>query len=180
MGLAVVYGIVKGHNGVIAVESSPGAGSVFNVFFPLVDERAGDRKERTGRIPRGRERILLVDDEPAVVEMTARTLERLGYDVEAAGSGVDAWSRFTKDPYAFDLVLTDQTMPDLTGIELAKKVLGLRKEMPIILFTGYSESVSPETALQAGITEFLMKPLIKREMAEIIRRVLDARAAKSR
>jgi PAS domain S-box-containing protein len=157
MGLAVVYGIVKGHKGVVTVESEPGRGSVFNVFLPLVEERIGDRKEEIGRIPGGRERILLVDDEPAVLEMTAEILERLGYDVATAGSGVDAWSRFTKDPYAFDLVLTDQIMP-------------------VILFTGYSEAVSPETAKKAGITEFLTKPLVKREVAETVRRALDSRS----
>ena len=174
MGLAVVYGIVKGLNGVITVESEPGKGSVFSLFLPSVEERAGYRKEETGTIPGGMERILLVDDEPTVVEMTAQTLERLGYDVTTAGSGIDAWSRFTKDPYAFDLVLTDQTMPDLTGIDLAKRMLAVRKDLPIILFTGYSEAVSPEMAKKAGIILFLTKPLVKREVAETIRRALDS------
>ncbi len=174
MGLAVVYGIVKGHNGVITVESEPGTGSVFHVFLPSVEAPAGNRKEETGKIPRGMERILLVDDEPAVVEMTAQILERLGYDVTTAGSGIDAWSSFARDPYAFDLVLTDQTMPDLTGIDLAKRILDVRKDLPIILFTGYSEAVSPEMAKKAGITQFLAKPLVRQEVAETIRRALDS------
>ncbi len=172
MGLAVVYGIVRNYEGAVTVRSRPGKGSTFDIFLPTVEARPGSRQEETGSIPGGNERILLVDDEPAVVEMTAETLARLGYDVVKTERASDAWTIFAKNPQAFDLVLTDQTMPDLTGVDLSKKMLDLRKDLPIILFTGYSEAVSPEQARAAGIRGFIMKPIEKRQMAESIRRAL--------
>lgn len=119
--------------------------------------------------------MLVVDDEPAVVEMTSDTLKRLGYQVTTAGSGHEGWEKFEKAPGDFDLVLTDHVMPDLTGMRLAEKMLELRKDMPIILFTGYSETVSPQKAKAAGIAEFLYKPVVARDLAETVSRVLHAR-----
>ncbi len=174
MGLAVVHGVVTNHGGAITVESKPGKGSTFNVFLPSAGVQAAGMPETTGEAPRGSERILVVDDEPAIAEMTALTLRRLGYQVTTAESGGEAWHIFTGDARGFDLVITDQTMPDLTGIELAKRMLKVRKDLPIILFTGYSETVSRDEAKKAGISEFVMKPIEKREAAETIRRVLDA------
>ena len=116
-----------------------------------------------------------MDDEPGIIETASQTLQRLGYRVTSVQSGPEALRVFTDEPSGFDLVLTDQTMPDLTGIDLAKRILEVRKDMPIILFTGYSETVSPDMAKAAGISEFIMKPVSKREAAEIIRRVLDSR-----
>jgi signal transduction histidine kinase/ActR/RegA family two-component response regulator len=175
MGLAVAYGIVKSHRGAITVETTPGKGSTFNVFLPYetveVEEQRGEGRD----VPRGTEHILLVDDEPEVVQATANTLERLGYRVTGVKSGTEAWEVFEKQREAFDLVITDQTMPDLTGIELAKRMLKVRRDVPIILFTGYSESVSPETAREAGIREFVMKPIAKRDVARTVRRVLDGK-----
>ena len=174
MGLAVVYGIVNGHGGAITVESTPGKGSTFTVYLPLARTRAAEKKQEAGGVPGGKERILLVDDEPLVVETASRILGRLGYDVTAAASGSAAWDIFTKAPHGFDLVITDQTMPGITGIDLARKLRGARRDLPIILVTGYSQAVSPEKAQKAGISEFLMKPVVTREMAETIRRVLKS------
>jgi signal transduction histidine kinase/ActR/RegA family two-component response regulator len=175
MGLAVVYGIAKGHGGAVTADSIPGKGSTFSVYLPVAEKKtAGEGRER-GEAPRGSERILVVDDEPEVVETASMTLERLGYRVTTAQGGVEAWSILQKDMAAFDLVITDQTMPDLTGIDLARKILEAREGLPIILFTGYSETVTPERAKSAGISEFVLKPFAKREVAETVRRVLDAR-----
>jgi len=173
MGLAVVYGIVKNHEGTITVESKPGRGSVFTVFLPYAQAEAAGQKEDASEIAGGSERLLLVDDEPAITEAASATLRRLGYHVTTAESGSEAWHIFTKDPHAFDLIITDQTMPDLTGVDLAERMLAVRKDAPIILLTGYSEMVSAEQAKKVGIRDFIMKPIAKREMAETIRRVLD-------
>jgi CheY-like chemotaxis protein len=175
MGLAVVYGIVKGLGGAVTVASEPGKGSTFNVFFPCVDAQVEPQREDKGRIRGGSERILLVDDEPGIIEAASQTLERLGYRVTSVRSAPEALRVFTDEPSGFDLVLTDQTMPDLAGIDLARRILQVRKDTPVILFTGYSETVSPDTAKAAGISEFIMKPISKREAAEVIRRVLDSR-----
>jgi len=121
------------------------------------------------------ERILFVDDEEALVEMGRGMLESLGYRVITAEHPTEAWNIFRGDPSRFDLVITDQTMPDMTGLALAQKMLRKRKELPVILCTGYSETVSAEKAQKAGITAFVMKPLARRELAETVRRVLDAR-----
>ena len=175
MGLAVAYGIVRAYHGAIAVETRPGKGSVFTVFLPSAEAQPAAEQEETRAPAGGSERILVVDDEPAVTEMTALTLRRLGYRVTTAASGNEAWDLFTADPGAFDLVITDQTMPDITGLDLAIRMLAAREDIPIILFTGYSETVSPEKAKEAGIREFVMKPVAKREAAETVRRVLDSR-----
>lgn len=173
MGLAVVYGIVKGHAGAITVESAPGKGSTFTVYLPHAHEQPEEETKERGRAPHGKGHILLVDDEPLVVEMTSLMLKGLGYDVTTAQNGAEALDMFRGRPDAFDLVMTDQTMPEMTGITLAEKILKERKGIPIVLFTGYSEAVSPEKAKAAGIREFVMKPVAKREIAQTIRRALD-------
>ena len=174
MGLAVVYGIVKGHDGAITVQSEPGKGSEFTIFLPHAGgDAAEETKEGDGAL-RGTERILLVDDEPLLVEMASTMLAGLGYKVTTAHDGYEALEMFFEDPSRFDLVITDETMPAITGISLAKKMLETRDDLPVILFTGYSETISPERAKAAGIREFVMKPVTKRELAETIRRVFDA------
>jgi len=180
MGLAVVYGIVKNHGGAVTLDTEPDKGSTFNVFLPSVQTPAKQEKEAKGGVPGGTERILLVDDEPSVLEMVSHTLARLGYSVTSALSGSEAWGTFIECPDAFDLLITDQTMPDITGIELAEKMLEARKDLPVILITGYSESVSPEQAKAAGVSEFVMKPFAKQEVAKTIRRVLTQRERERR
>ena len=174
MGLAVVYGIVKAHGGAVTVQSEVGQGSTFEVFLPRVEKPEAKREETTpSLLPTGTERILFVDDEEMLVDMARGMLESLGYHVTVAANGSEAWNLFLEDPSRFDLVITDQTMPDVTGVTLAQKILGVRKEMPIILCTGYSDMVSAEKAKEVGICEFVMKPTMKKELAETIRRVLD-------
>jgi len=176
MGLAVVYGVVKSHKGGITVQSAQGQGSTFEVFLPQAKRMEAKQEEtRVSGLPTGMERILFVDDEELLVEMARDTLEYLGYHVTATPSVAEAWNLFLEDPYRFDLVITDQTMPDLTGISLAQKMLKVRKTIPIILCTGHSETVSAEKAREVGVRAFVMKPTTKKELAETIRRVLGAR-----
>ena len=151
MGLAVVHGIVKSLNGAIAVASTPGIGSVFTVYLPIVVSAKQQSLPREGSDPPGgKEHILFVDDEPAIVEMNSMILKRLGYKVTAATSSVEALALFTHTPQVFDLVITDVTMPELTGAELAKRLRAIRSDIPIILVTGFSETVNAENARRDG------------------------------
>jgi PAS domain S-box-containing protein len=173
MGLAVVYGIVKSLHGTIAVESEPGKGSAFRICLPVA--RTDEKRESIDVkvTPRGTEHILFVDDEELLVEWAQAALERLGYTVTALTDSMEALKLFSVDPSRFDLVITDQTMPKLTGLHLARKLLMIRTNIPIILCTGHSDSVSPKKTREAGIGDFLMKPLGKQQLAEAIRRVLN-------
>lgn len=173
MGLSVVYGIVEDCNGMIAVESKVGGGTIFTVLFPRANIMIEDESPNEGAPITGREHILLVDDEAGFIEMIVPMLERLGYRVTSATDSVIAMRIFITSPEAFDLIITDQTMPDFTGIEFAREVRCFRKDLPVILCTGYSEIVSSQIAKEAGVAEFLMKPIRKKQMAQAIRRVLD-------
>jgi CheY-like chemotaxis protein len=174
MGLAVVYGIVKAHGGAINVESTPGKGASFGVYLPLTRvsgaaEGTDDAKPLRG----GHERILFVDDEELLATAARMMLERLGYEVTAVTSSTEAWRIFLGGPMRFDLVITDQTMPGMTGTMLAEKILRVRKDMPIILYTGHSDTVSPEKAQTLGIRAFSTKPVVRGKLARTVRRVLD-------
>ena len=174
LGLAVVHGIVEDRSGGITVESTEEQGTVFTVYLPAYkDEAALKEEQERPRLPRGTERILFVDDEPMVRKLGMRMLERLGYEVETQANGVDALACFRKDSGRFDLVITDMTMPGMTGNRLAREILAVRPEMPVILCTGYSSQISEEEAREIGISAFVMKPLTSEEMAGKVRRVLD-------
>jgi two-component system, cell cycle sensor histidine kinase and response regulator CckA len=178
MGLAIVHGIVTGYDGFVRCRSTPGEGATIEVYLPVI---AGDLpavEEAQQPVPTGRERILLVDDERILAEMSEIMLRRLGYRVTSVASGPEAIAAFLKEPKAYDLVLTDQTMPGMTGLDLARRLLELRPGLPIILCTGYSTQVSSESATAAGIRAFAMKPLAKREIATLVRRVLDEAVVK--
>ncbi|HEY3278585.1 MAG TPA: ATP-binding protein [Syntrophorhabdaceae bacterium] len=173
LGLAVTYGIVKSLNGGITVESTPGKGTTFKVFLPHAEPSVREEEVAADDIPRGTEVILFVDDENSLVEWGRETLRGLGYRVVGTTDSRDALALFHVNPAGFDMVITDYTMPAMTGFALAEELLKVRPDIPIILFTGYNENASPEKAKERGIKEFVMKPLGKRDLAEAIRRVLD-------
>ncbi|OPY67185.1 MAG: Blue-light-activated protein [Syntrophorhabdaceae bacterium PtaU1.Bin034] len=175
MGLAVAYGIIKSHGGGITVESRPKEGSTFKVYLPLHDSEENTEAARSTGTSGGKERILFVDDEAPLAEMTGMMLERLGYRVTVATDPSEALNMFLEDSSRFDCVITDQTMPDITGVRLAEMMIEARKDIPIIISTGYSDAVSPAAAKSAGIRAFIMKPTTRKELAETIRRVLDRR-----
>jgi len=174
MGLSIIHGIVKSHGGDIKVYSEPGKGTVFNVYFPLIEAKPVEpRIVSTEPIQKGSECILLVDDEEPIVRMVKQTLERLGYQVATRTGSVDALEAFRANPDKFDLVITDMSMPNMSGVELAPRLLEIRADIPIILCTGFSEMINENKAKALGIREFVMKPVVKDEIARIIRKVLD-------
>jgi nitrogen-specific signal transduction histidine kinase/CheY-like chemotaxis protein len=177
LGLSVVHGIVKSHDGSINVESEQGAGTSFTLCFPKVEKEQGCVDETDGPIPAGHERILLVDDEEALMRMGESTLTELGYEVTSRMNGREALALVAEDPSRFDVVITDVTMPEMTGVELTKEVLSIRADLPIIMYTGYSHLVDANVAKAAGARGFVMKPLTEREIAKAIRKVLDEPAA---
>ena len=178
LGLSVVHGIVDEHGGGIQVESKAGRGTTFSVYLPLLEEGQKESQPReVETLAGGSETILLVDDEAAIVQMQQKMLQRLGYRVVLHTSSLEALKTFRQDPERFDLIITDMTMPEMTGDRLATAAMDTRPGMPVILCTGYSERISPGTAKSLGIRGFLMKPVVKSEMAKMVRRVLEATAS---
>ena len=173
MGLAVAHGIVKSHKGMITVESRSGEGTTFTVLLPQIVSPESGRSQASGSLQTGSESILFVDDEAMLVDLSSQLLKRLGYSVTACTSSLEALSRFRAAPAEFDLVITDMTMPQMTGKELATEMLAIRPGLPIILCTGFSEIITEEAAKQAGIQAFIMKPIIMKELADTIRKVLE-------
>jgi PAS domain S-box-containing protein len=173
LGLSVVYGIVKNHGGAVAVDSVPGAGSTFTVYIPALQSHEEREEAEVGEMPHGHERILFVDDEKSIVEIGRGMLKKLGYVVLDFTDCVQACEAFKRSPYAYDLVITDMTMPRMTGVELSREVLKVRPEMPIIICTGHSDLIDEDKAKQEGIRRFVMKPLRRKEIANAVRSVLD-------
>jgi len=173
MGLSVVHGIVRNHGADIYVCSEPEKGSTFEVYFPVIKGRFKPEIRVERPVPMGTERILFVDDEPVIMKMGKQILESLGYDVVARNSSVEALELFREKKEHFDLVITDLTMPHMTGEKLAEKLIQLRPDIPVILCTGFSAMTDEQKALSMGIRAFISKPILKQEIAEAIRKVFD-------
>lgn len=174
LGLAVVHGIVKIHGGHITVYSEPGRGTTFHVYLPLATQSFKRPSAQTEiEIAQGSERILFVDDEPTITKLQKRILERLGYAVTTKTSSIEALETFRMTPNLFHLVITDMTMPEMTGDRLAQTVKEIKPDIPVILCTGFSEKINEKTALDFPVDGFLMKPIDIKKMAETVRNVLD-------
>ncbi len=174
LGLAVVYGIVKEFGGDIQVYSELGSGTTFNIYMPLMKKTADiELRILKSEIQTGDEHILLVDDELPITRLVQLMLERLGYTVTAQLSSIEALEAFKENPDRFDMVISDMSMPNMTGDQLACEVKQIRPNMPIILCTGFSERINKEKAEEIGVNGFLMKPIVKSDMAQMIRKVLD-------
>ncbi len=173
LGLSVVHGIVRSHKGHIEVYSEPGKGSAFHIYLPLIEDKARDKRITDQPVPGGKERILLVDDEIQIVEMMSCVLGHLGYTVSARTSSLEALEIFRSSPQSFDLVITDMTMPNMTGLELSEELMRIRPDIPILLCTGFSERVTEKKIKESGIRELLMKPAPIKEIADAVRRILD-------
>ena len=177
MGLAVVHGIVKSHGGAITVQSEPGRGTAFEIFLPIIQSRITPFEEKGSAPATGHERILFVDDEKTLADLGRQMLERLGYSVVCRTSSIEALELFKTRPDQFDMVITDMTMPNLTGDKLAGQLMQIRADIPVILCTGFSERISEEKAKEMGIREFILKPLVIDKLAGTVRSVLDQGAS---
>jgi PAS domain S-box-containing protein len=173
MGLAVVYGIVKKHDGAIRVNSKVDKGTTVEVLFPITKKTAPIEKEVSKGLPRGTERILFVDDEASLVKMVMQMLERQGYEVVGKTSSKEALKLFQKESDKFDLVITDMAMPELPGDRLAQELIKIRPAIPIIICTGHSDRMDEGKALKSGIAAYAMKPLVKKDLVNTVWRVLD-------
>ena len=174
MGLTVMHGIIKVLCGSIAVSSEPEKGTTFNIFLPRIEVAEVEAKsEDITPLPMENKQILFVDDEPALTNLGKRMLECLGYKVEVRTSPIEALDAFRTPPNKFDLVITDMTMPKMTGDELVKELMAIRSDIPIIFCTGFSERITEDKAKAIGISVFAMKPFIIRDLANTIHNVLD-------
>jgi len=173
IGLSVVHGIVKSHGGAIRVKSDLGKGTTFTVLFPAVEIKTDSEIETDEKLPSGDERILFIDDEESIANLGNQRLERLGYKVEAKTNPIEALKLFRVKPDQFDLVITDLSMPKMTGDKLVKEILNIRSDIPIILCTGFCEKIDEKKAKAMGVADYIEKPVDKRGFANKVRKVLD-------
>jgi CheY-like chemotaxis protein len=177
IGLSVVHGIVVSHGGAITVQSQVGRGTTFTIYLPRIERAMAETAPAAERLPHGQGRLLFVDDEPALVHLGHTVLTQLGYDVAAYTSSLEALSAFQATPHHFDLVITDYTMPQMTGEALARAMRRLRPDIPIILGTGFSHTMDAEQARALSVEAFLLKPWTAQELAGTIAQVLAQRRA---
>lgn len=174
MGLATVYGIIKHHNGMIKVTSTLGEGTAFDLYFPVTDQnQTVEIKPEDTTLPRGTERILLVDDDKLLVELGEEILTAAGYQVITVTSSTKAMEIFATNPDHFDLIITDQTMPELNGKDMIRNIKKIRSNVPTILCTGHSNKIDEKVATELGINAFLMKPVQLSKLLQVVRMVLD-------
>ncbi|TAL18172.1 PAS domain S-box protein [bacterium] len=174
MGLATVHGIVGRMGGAISVESGEGKGTTFQIYLPVVETGMGKEAPGGDESPLpGNERILFVDDELMVVTVAKKALGKLGYRVTVSSGSPEALEIFSKSPDDFDIVVTDMTMPAMTGDQLAKEIRAIRPSIPVILCTGYSEKINERMATELGIEEFLQKPVVLSQLTGVIRKIMD-------
>jgi PAS domain S-box-containing protein len=173
LGLSVVHGIVKNHGGDIKVYSESGEGTTFQVYLPFIKSEKQANSVPHQAIPKGSGHLLLIDDEIPLIDLGKRMLERLGYKVTAISDSQIAWEIFQKDPDQFDMIITDKDMPHINGLELSKKIINLRSNMPIIMCTGFSDDISLDQVNKIGIKTLLYKPIIKKDIAEKIHQLFD-------
>ncbi len=176
LGLSVIHGIIKNHGGDISVSSQLGKGTTFTVYLPVIDDiDVAIEPVKTAAATQGNEHILLIDDEEQIIDIEQQILERLGYKVTAKTDSQEALEEFAAQPEKFDLVITDMTMPKMTGDQLARKLMDIKPDISVILCTGFNETITEQKALAMGIDKFVMKPIVKDELAKTIRNVLDTR-----
>jgi CheY-like chemotaxis protein len=173
LGLSTVHGIVKNYGGKITVKSQVNKGSIFRVYMPVVPNQDDNTTKKDEPIPKGTERLLFIDDEPAIANVGKQILSRLGYAVTAKTDSLEALETFHSKPDAFDLVITDMTMPRMTGEKLSTELIKIRPDIPVILLTGYNKKISEDQAFEMGIKAFAYKPIMISQLAEIVRTVLD-------
>ncbi|MCK9296729.1 MAG: cache domain-containing protein [Desulfobulbaceae bacterium] len=175
MGLSVVHGIIRSLGGTIVVYSEPGKGSSFSVYLPIHSRQQAKQEEHEEIIPGGKEHIVFVDDEEFIVDIAQQMLEMLGYRVVGKTDSREAFAYFKEHAGEVDLVITDFTMPHMTGLDLAKEIRKIRPELPILLCTGYNTGFSEAELKEAGINAFILKPVVRKELAGVVRKVLDSR-----
>ena len=173
MGLAVVHGIVSRHGGAVLLDNPPGQGAAFHVYFPVADMGVERPPSMPQRLAGGAESILVVDDDPAIADIIQQSLASLGYRVVTRTASTDALALFREDPARFDLVITDLTMPHLSGDRLTGKIHALRKDVPVILCTGFDPGVDDRAEVYPGVAALLKKPVLRKDLATVVRRVLD-------
>jgi PAS domain S-box-containing protein len=173
MGLAVVHGIVKGHGGGIHVQSTPDGGTRFDILFPIMEKQIISETEELKTLPTGNEHILFIDDEDILIDLGKNMLKKLGYRVEILTQPVEALEVFRARPDKFDLVISDMTMPNMTGDTLAMELMKIRPDIPVIICTGYSERMDDQRAQELGIKGLIMKPFTIRSLSKTVRNALD-------